>query len=524
MHLGLDVGTAATKLTRYQGSARVAPRMLMVPTAVAYRGLVSHIPALIPGEETLEGEVRCDGFPAMLGIWPPERVAAWGGRMPDEVTQSFLRLLLNRAGDQQAPLVVAVPPAGPEATGRGGERGGGTGLAGIFRALGRPPLRVLPAPIAALAYLRRGRPELAAVTRFAVCDIGAGGVSLALCAATGDGARIVDAIRMTGAAAWGGDTVPGPAAEGRPATLAEFLVAEIARLGGAPAAAPGGERSVYRWRTLEAVLSNLEEEDSPGHELQRVFGASGRQPAFGVLRFADIEVRVSQLLDACAPLADNAGAALARLLARQADPGWRHFGAGQAPRVMMIGGLAGLRPIQVSLLRAAGLDPYDPGDAVVRTDAEDRLGAAARGAALVAAGQADPSVRFPCALRLPVHRQVRGRIMVSYLELAAAGSIAPDQAETPVTGTDGRPVEVTVPASREPVPLAEALPVQVVPGDGAAPVAAEFHPAHPPPAGDYLVSVSGDPAGAAIVLRSVETDRKLRYVLRQPPSQASGTE
>lgn len=519
MDLGLDVGTGTTKLARYPGGGRAALRKV-VPTAVVYRGLVSEIPAFSPGQQSPADEVRCDGFPAMLGVRPTERVTAWGGRTGIEVTQSFLHFLLsrflNRADGKEGQLVVTVPPVGAVQARRGRARDTGTELTEILGALGHPPQRFLPAPIAALAYLRRDRPELAETGRFAVCDIGAGGISLALCAATASGARIVDIATMTGAAAWGGDTVPGAVTGNRVITLIECLAAEIARIGGVTAATADDERLAHRWRALEAVLDRMEEDDSVGGDLRALFGACARRPGFGVLRFADVEVPVAGVLEACTPLAETASALLTSLLARQADPGWRHFGTGTATRITLIGGLTSLAPIRAALLRVAGLDPHDPGGAVVEADPADRLCAPALGAALVATGQADPSVRYPYNVRLPVHREVLGHIESSYLELAAAGTVAPDQAETPVMGTDGAPVVVTVRPSPGPVPLSVTLPVQLVHGDGAPQVPAEFHPAQSPPADDYQVSVSGDPAGLAIVLRSLKADRVLRYVLRQP--------
>jgi hypothetical protein len=521
MYLGLDVGSGTTKLSRYQENVPLASRKAIVPTAVLYRGLASEIPEFSSGGEQLQDAVRCDGFPAMLSASPSVRVTAWGRRTPTEVTQSFLRSLLDRrgtAGPQEDDLVITVPAD------RARRRDGGTELAKVLSALGHPPRRMLPAPIAALTYLRREHPELGDATRFAVCDIGAGGLSLALCSTAASGVQVNDVIRMSGTSAWSDDTIPGGATGARAATLAECLVAEMARIDGAPPAYPGDGRSVQRWRGLEAILNSAENEGSPGHELYRAFAAAGRHPGFGVLRFADVKVTVTQLHDACAPLADTAGAALTSLLVRAADQGWHHFGSGAQSRIVLIGGLSGLGPIRAALLRAAGLDPAEPGDAVVEADPVERLCAAAFGAALVAADKADPTVRYPYGVRLPVHRTVRDRIESGYLELAAAGTIAPDQAETSLMNAKGQPVTVTVPASRGPVPLSVALPVQLVRGDGAPPVPAEFRPAANPEAGDYRVSVAGDPAGMVLVLHSVKDDKKLRYTLRPPTGLSTAPE
>lgn len=522
MYLGLDVGTGTTKLSRYQDNVLLASRKVIAPTAVLYRGLASWIPEFSPEREPTQDVVRCDGFPAMLSASPSDRVAGWGGRTPTEVTQSFLRGLLNRpggtAGSREDDLVITVPAD------RAGMHEGGTELVKILGALGHPPRRMLPAPIAALTYLRREHSECGDATRFAVCDIGAGGLSLALCTAAAGGVQVTDVLRLRGAAAWSDDTAAGGATGARPVTLAECLVAEMARIGGAPNADPGDSRSVQRWRSLEAIVNSAENEGAPGHELYRVFGAGGRHPGFGVLQFADVKVTVTQLREACAPLADTAGAALTSLLVRQADQGWHHFGSGAKTRIVLIGGLSGLGPVRAALLRAAGLDPGDPGGAVVEADPVERLCAAAFGAALVAADKADPTVRYPYAVRLPVHRTVRDRIESGYLELAAAGTVAPDQAETALMNAEGQPVTVTVPASRGPVPLSVALPVQLVRGAGAPPVPAEFRPAANPEAGDYRVSVAGDPAGVVLVLHSVKDDRKLRYTLRPPAVPEGETE
>ena len=362
MRLGLDVGTGATKLAGYTGDTRLAPRTLVMPTTVSFHGLASWIPGFSLGAAAPPDEVNCDGFPAMLGARPYERVPAWGGRTPTEVTQSFLYRLLSRTGGAEETLVVTVDPAADTPAVR--PRDGGTLLVDVLGALGHPPQRVLPAPIAVLAHLRRENPELSDATRFAVCDIGAGGISFALCTAAASGARVADVARLSGAAAWDAETAAaGSAAADRPVTLVERLVAAIAAASGATVAPPGDRRLVYRWRSLEAALDDARQ-DSAGQDLARLFEAGGTYPGPGMLRFADIEVTAEQLLSACAPLADAAGAALGRLLARQADRDWR-FGAGSGARIVLTGGLAGLPPVRAALLQAAGLDPGRPGDGAV---------------------------------------------------------------------------------------------------------------------------------------------------------------
>jgi hypothetical protein len=521
MRIGLDVGTGTTKVVLHYDDPRHGPHPRLVPTAVCFHAMASRIPDFSPSAAASADELRCDGFPAMLGAWPHERVPAWGGRTPTEVTQSFLHHLLSQRGDEEERLVVTVDPAVDAAADRA--RNSGARLVEVLGALGHPPQRVLPTPIAVLAHVRREDPELADATRFAVCDIGAGGMSFALCTVAASGAQVTGFARLRGTAAWGTETAAAGAAE-RPVTLAEGLVAAIAAAVGAAVAGPGDPRSVYRWRSLEAALAS-QEQGSAGWELRRVFDPGGTDPGPGVLRFADIEVTAAQLLDACAPPAAAAGAALSRLLARSGDRGWRRFGPGNQTRIVLTGGLAGLPPVRAALLRAAGLDPRAPGGGAVETGgagAGEGLMAAALGAALVAAGETDPSVRYPYALRLPVHREVRGRIEMDYLELAAARTIAVDQTETPVNGADGAPLVVSVPASHAIGKLTAALPLLVVRDDGSPPSPAEFYPAQPPPVGDYRLLVSGDPAGAAIVLHEVGSDRVLRYVLRPPAGQANG--
>jgi hypothetical protein len=175
MPIGLDMGTGLTKVAR---SAAVESRqqaaekfhLVSVQTAVLYRGLESEIPAFSPADARTAGGTRCDGFPMLLGDSPYARVPEWGNRTPVETAQGFLRMLLSRDARGDGDLVVATRAASGQ-------------LSEILAAIGEPPRRMVPAPVAAVTYLRHSRPELSAAARFLVCDLGAGFMSVALCAA-----------------------------------------------------------------------------------------------------------------------------------------------------------------------------------------------------------------------------------------------------------------------------------------------------------------------------------------------------
>ena len=99
MYLGLDLGTGLAKLARCPAGTRSPATgvadITVVPTAVIYRGLASEIPVR-GAAEMPPGVVRCDGFPMMLdAALSASRVAAWRSRTPGEVTQGFLRCLLD---------------------------------------------------------------------------------------------------------------------------------------------------------------------------------------------------------------------------------------------------------------------------------------------------------------------------------------------------------------------------------------------------------------------------------------------
>lgn len=528
MCLGLDLGTGFAKLAGHPAGSTGAPGVTMIPAAVTIQRLTSEIPYDPRREPRSPGAVQCDGFPPMLGTaMSASRVAAWQNRTPGEAARSFLRCVLDgledepgRTGPGAAPasLVVAVPPAAGAGHDRDDLPSPGAEISDILTALGRAPGRLVPAPVAVLLWLRHIDPDLSAVSRFVVVDAGAGSVELSLCLATGRRIRVVDSVRLTGRAAWGDDS-PAGAGE-RPPTLAECLVGAVAATAGARVPPAAGPASVSLWRAFENELADDGKRDRLDVVLQQASAARHRHGGTVALRFGGLEVTASQLLDACEPLARHAATALGQLLVRQAEPGWLRFGAVRGTRIVLTGGLSVLWPLRAGLLASLELDPDRPDGVVIQPAGTDRLGAVARGAALVAAGRADPGDRYPHALRLEVSRVVRDRIVTEYLELAAPGSIDLDLARTLyLTHADGtgekKPVLVTVRPAAGPS-RAWPIPVQLIPdGDGET-VRAVFRPAAPPEPGVYRVGVRGGPAGPAVVLQRTDGGEQLAYRLAEP--------
>ncbi|HLK72995.1 MAG TPA: hypothetical protein VKU77_05030 [Streptosporangiaceae bacterium] len=546
--LGLDLGAGFAKLARCPAGGQARPGaeldVTTVAAAVAYGRHVSEIPAGYsdtPGP----GSVRCDGFPLMLGTaLSAAPVPAWQGRTAGEVTQSFLRRLLDPGGslahhtrpdaDPQTPrdadgaapggLVVAVPPSGGARHRADDEPSVAGELQDILTALGRPARRVVAAPVAALLWLGRHDPDLAAASRIVVVDIGAGCLQVALCTGARPALRVADSIRLAGGSAWGEQVLSAVGVGDRLPTLAECLVTALATASGAgPARA--GQEPVSRWRAFEAALADDQARDRLDAVLQSASAARHRHGSTPALRFGGLAVTASQFLDACEPLARQSAAAVGRLLRHRNDPGWLRFGSGTGTRLVLIGGLSTLYPVRAALLASLGLDPERPGDGVVWPAGGDLLGPAARGAALLAAGLADPGDRYPHALRLAVNRVVRDRLVTEYLELAAPGSIELDLDRTtyltegPAAG--GRSVLVTVrPAGPNP-PGPAPIPVQIVPrGQDPVPVAAEW--AGPPEPGEYRVGVRGGPDGPALVLQRADGGPPLAFPLAETAAQPAG--
>jgi hypothetical protein len=522
MHIGLDLGTGLTKLAGYQSEGDEPDDGFHAgtgtePTAVLYGGLGCEIPSFDPAATHAPGTARCDGFPLMLDLAPTTGVGPWGGRTAIEVTQSYLRCLLAGDDPRAGDLVLALPPpitGRPRADMTGaGVFAGITPLAvsagqrapvrDILEALGRPPSRIVPTPVAALAYLRQTRADLADVNRFVVCDVGAGSVSLSLCAVGPRATQVIAAARLTGAAAWSEDAVDLADVEGRHSTLIEHLVTALARRHAKSATG----WTVPRWRALEAFLER-------GGDWPASVRASTRAGLPGPadreqLTFADLTVTAGELAEACGPLADRAATELSKLIKRHGGPDWPAADSGSGARIVLLGGLAALGPVRAALLAAAGADPLWPGAAVVEVDPATRLGAVAHGAALIASGQVRPTQPYPHALRLPVHRVAGERIVPDDLELAAAGSIDYGEPEQPVVTASGERLQIQVKPGPEP------LPVQIVPLGTGRPVPASFEPMPAPPPGEYWITVGGGADGVTVTLHSITESRTIRFVLNE---------
>jgi hypothetical protein len=549
MYLGLDLGTGFVKLAncRVDGRARdgASVEVTTMQAAVTFLGRYSaEIPAGYP-EEPRAGRARCDGFPALLGTGLSSgEVADWGDRTAVEVVRGYLRCLLEapvtvadgRLGtvpDRDTPdgpadvganeLVVAVPSdAGAP---RGADEGATAGaeLAEILAGLGRPPARLVAAPVAALLWLRRHDPDLASASRIVVIDAGAGEIALSLCTVTDQAIRVADSVRLAGGSAWGeGEAGQVDGSITRPPALAERLAMTLAASAGRPIGAVGPE-TAYWWRAFEGALADDAARDRLDAVLQLASQARGRHGSAIAIRFGGLAVTASQVLDACEPLARQSMTALAQLLGRQADRGWGRLGTETGGRLVLLGGLTALRPLRAALLESLGLDPDQPGATVAWPADGDLRDAVARGAALLAAGEADPGDRYPHALQLVVHRAIRGELVTDRLELAPPRSIDLERTLTVYLtqdgagGQDGR-VIVTVPSASGPRAMSSAgvapIAVEIVPGEGAT-VPASFRLTTPPSPGNYQVGVRGGPAGPAVVLRPEDGGEPLVYPLSE---------
>lgn len=534
-YLGLDVGTGLTKVARtrlgtWLGPGGV-PDVVTVPSAVTYYSRGGFVIPVGYSADPLPGATRCDGFPALLGTARShEQITAWRSRSAAGVTRDFLRRLLDEmtatAGDGILPdsgddasatpgLVLAVPPRAPAPPG-GDARDAGAEIGDALEMLGWPPSRLVAAPVAALLWLRHRLPRLSAADRVIVIDVGAGTADFSLCTVRRGAIRIVDCARVADWPQEGQDDAsspPGSEFTG-PSTLAEHLAVALAE------GPHEREDRVRLWRAFESALADDGSRDRLDAVLEHAARVRERHGNTVAIRFAGVEVTAGRLIDATKPLAQRLTAALGGLLSRQEDPRWRHFRPPSgASRVVLLGGLTALHPLRAALLTELGLDPDRDCEAVLRPADADRGAAVARGAALLAAGLADPGDRYPYGLRLAVHRQVRDALVADYFALAAPGSVdlETDHTEFLMYPDDAeRPVVVTVDETADAL-----LPVDIVGRDGHA-VAAPFPPGAPPDPGPYWIGVRGGPSGPAIVLCPVNGGQALDYPLADPAGDDPG--
>ncbi len=517
--IGLDFGSGLTKLARCRPDAGNGPAELITwpptPTAVAFHDLSSEIPGLtdFPAPETgAARSVRCDGFPAMLG--PADKAPSFHGRTSGELSREFLRLLFAAAGvptdkpGNPVPLVVVVPPEprgldGPDPGPIDSDR-----MRTLLVTLRRPPRRMLASPVATILYLRHRSRDLADVTHFIVADAGAAVITLSLCTVEDGRVRVQESARIFGTAPWKTRTPAKEAKESkdRRALLAEALISAIA---GEKATPTTSARQIKRWRALENELAD----SSKRERLDAVLTKAARDPRrFGVtpaLDLGDLRATAEQVIAGCEPVAAGASEELTDLIEH-----WPGPAQSDVSRIVLTGGLMALRPLRTALLSAAGLDPDEHDERSVPLDHDERLSAAARGAALVAAGQADPGDLYPHGLRLLMHRQVGDRLEESNAELSP-GTVDTD-ATDPVflRDDDGRRLQVKICESGSTAPTSRPIPVELVRGAHAEP--ALFLSARPPQAGSYEIGVAGGPDGTSIVLEPADGGDPLRFLLRDP--------
>lgn len=543
-YLGLDLGSGFAKLARFDSAGLAASGgfdMSALPAAITYQGRYS---ARIPQDAAAEprpGDVRCDGFPAVFGSpWSSRQVRVWGDRTASEVTRGYLWCLLDEsgsaptvppgaagpaAGSGTAPpeLVAAVPVDAAALHGTDVTPSVSVELREALAMLGRPPQRLVAAPVAALLWLRHSNPGLAEASRVLVIDVGAGSADLTLCSVSKRAVRVTDAARYVGGAAWDGASLSGSwtVDGGRPAALAERLVMALAEAAGARPR-PVGWETTQLWRAFEDALALPAVKERLDVVLQMAAAARRRHGAAPAIRFGGLEISADQFIGACEPLVRQCVSALGELLGRQDSRDWPRFGTEPGDRVVLLGGLAELRPVRAALLESLGLDPDRPGGSLLRPPAGTSHDAIARGAALLAAGVADPGDRYLHGLQLEVHRRVRGRLVPAYFELASPGSIDLEVTKTVHLAEQagdrrGMPVLIRVPpsspytaTSTRTAPIA----VRIVPREGD-PVPAMFEPAMQPPPGTYEIAVRGGPSGPTLLLLPADGGAPLAYALTQ---------
>ncbi len=471
-HVGLDLGSTFTKVAISAGEGCVLPFDPEDdgPIATAVAWTESRVVAgraafdLAAHDGLTQDGAALTGFLSLLGT-PDARWAQCGWRSrrsPAQAARGFLTAILDGPVARHVPtvsqLVVTVPERWlwtPEGRRTRAE------LCGLLTdEIGLPVRALVSAPVCAAAWVVAGHgaghealpvggsagptgPAPRPGRLLLVCDVGGDMVQVALCETDERSVRLLDAETRSGGAGLAFATAAVRLAHTRvhgreptPAVTGTLLRAFAGGL------SHGQERAV---QVLAAAAKQPRWRDACAYR----FGAGYRLSAEDVtgcfeLVEATIEDAVTGLLTRRADLLGGAPGA------SDAPSGPRH-GSGGSPSasgddldVVTVGGLGVLPPAQAAVMRAAGraLAALGRNDdlALLTVDRPDL--AAARGAALLAAGRVNVLEGYPHALNLRVHHICDGLLTTADLVVATAGAFPLERAEA-----DDVPIVVTVDGS-----------------------------------------------------------------------------
>ncbi|MFC9753991.1 hypothetical protein [Streptomyces sp. NPDC056921] len=364
----------------------------------------------------LPGAVPGEGLPVVAG--------EDGGR--DAALRAAYSAYVGRYGVPDR-LVIVAPRRD-----RSGPPGHGADASAGLHGTGRtPPPSVLSTPHAVLALLRHAGTTTAG--RYLVCDLGAAAAEVSVCVVT------------AGAVAVAGSARHAPA-DGYGAGFEAALLAEA----GLPCD-EAGRRVLAGLRAEDGAALRLDlaldraERSPERYDATAVHRVAGRDITAGTVRLAlrrlaaGLDLAAAEALDDAAPT-EEAPASAAQAPARSAVDG-----------LVAVGGTARFAPLLRRL--TGGGRPLVPLPA-----GTDPALAAVYGAALVAAGLADPADRYPYAVCVGAHRTVAGRPENQELLVCGAGLLEPGGAAVfaqaggerlrvrtgPAGAAAGRPVEVRV--------------------------------------------------------------------------------
>ncbi|MFE7109894.1 hypothetical protein ACFU98_02960 [Streptomyces sp. NPDC057575] len=323
-------------------------------------------------------------------------------------------------------LVIVAPP--PD---RSGPPGHGADASAGLHGTGRTPPSILSTPHAVLALLRHA--GTATAGRYVVCDLGAAAAEVSVCVVTAGAVAVAGSARHAPADGYG----------------AGFEAALLAQAG--LPCDEAGRRVLAGLRAEDGAALRLDlaldraERNPDRYDATAVHRVAGRDITAGTVRLAlrrlaaGLDLATTEALDDGAPT-EEAPPSAAQAPARAAVGG-----------LVAVGGTARFAPLLRHL--TGGGWPLVPLPA-----GTDPALAAVYGAALVAAGLADPADRYPYAVCVGAHRTVAGRPENQELLVCGAGLLEPGGAAVfaeaggerlrvrtgPAGAVAGRPVEVRV--------------------------------------------------------------------------------